>query len=101
MARKKRLTSILAATLLALGVTVAAPALAASQPSFTGYDTAAALSESDSDATASTYEALEDQVLNEGQIAVVSYEGGASSKVYIKVTQGDTVIADRLEAMLK
>lgn len=78
MARKKRLTSILAATLLALGVTVAAPALAASQPSFTGYDTAAALSESDSDATASTYEALEDQVLNEGQIAVVSYEGGAS-----------------------
>ena len=97
MARKKRLTSILAATLLALGVTVAAPALAASQPSFTGYDTAAALSESDSDATASTYEALEDQVLNEGQIAVVSYEGGASSKVYIKVTQGDTVIADRLE----
>ena len=97
MARKKRLTSILAATLLALGVTVAAPALAASQPSFTGYDTAAALSESDSDATASTYEALEDQVLNEGQIAVVSYEGGASSKVYIKVTQGDTAIADRLE----
>ena len=97
MARKKRLTSILAATLLALGVTVAAPALAASQPSFTGYDTAAALSESDSDATASTYEALEDQVLNEGQIAVVSYEGGASSKVYIKVAQGDTVFADRLE----
>lgn len=97
MARKKRLTSILAATLLALGVTVAAPALAASQPSFTGYDTAAALSESDSDATASTYEALEDQVLNKGQIAVVSYEGGASSKVYIKVAQGDTAIADRLE----
>lgn len=101
MVGKKRFTTALAATLLALGVTLGAPAVAASaasQPTFTGYDTSAAISEEGSDATASTYADLQAQVLDQKQVAVVSYDGGSTAgKVYIQVKQGDEVIADRLE----